>query len=162
MVDGTDAAFDIHLATGDDVDACEAILRQLPDWFGIEESIAAYVEDMQAMELLVARAGDEIAGFLALNEHNESTTEIHVMAVARRFHRRGIGRKLIEAAAVIAVERGKRLLEVKTLGPSHPDPNYAGTRRFYAALGFLPVEEIHGLWPGNPCLIMVKVLDDIA
>jgi hypothetical protein len=25
-------------------------------------------------------------------------------------------------------------------------------------MGFRPLEEIHGLWPGNPCLIMVKVL----
>ena len=50
------------------------------------------------------------------------------------------------------------LLSVKTLGPSRPDAGYAGTRRFYGALGFQPVEELLDLWPGNPCLIMVKPL----
>jgi hypothetical protein len=25
-------------------------------------------------------------------------------------------------------------------------------------MGFEPLEEITGMWPGNPCLLMVKVL----
>jgi len=25
-------------------------------------------------------------------------------------------------------------------------------------MGFQPLEEIAGLWPGNPCLIMIKTL----
>ena len=50
-------------------------------------------------------------------------------------------------------------LQVKTLGPSRPDEGYERTREFYAAMGFTPLEEIHGLWdPGNPCLIMIKHL----
>ena len=49
-------------------------------------------------------------------------------------------------------------MQVKTLGPSKPDRRYAGTRRFYEALGFRPLEET-ALWgPENPCLIMVKRL----
>jgi hypothetical protein len=35
------------------------------------------------------------------------------------------------------------------------------TRRFYASMSFLPLEEIDGLWPENPCLIMVKVLQPV-
>ena len=50
------------------------------------------------------------------------------------------------------------LLQVKTLGPTRPSEHYDRTRAFYAALGFQPLEEIHDLWPGNPCLIMVKPL----
>lgn len=50
------------------------------------------------------------------------------------------------------------LLSVKTLGPSHPDAGYALTRLFYDAAGFRPVEELLDLWPGNPCLLMVKPL----
>lgn len=46
----------------------------------------------------------------------------------------------------------------ETLGPSHPDPGYAKTRLFYEAMGFAPLEETHDLRPGNPCLIMIKVL----
>ena len=49
-------------------------------------------------------------------------------------------------------------LEVKTLGPSDPDGGYRRTRLFYQGMGFEPVEEIAGLWPAVPCLIMIKVL----
>jgi hypothetical protein len=49
-------------------------------------------------------------------------------------------------------------LQVKTLGPTRPDEGYDRTRRFYAQLGFRPLEEIRDLWPENPCLIMVKAL----
>lgn len=49
-----------------------------------------------------------------------------------------------------------RLLEIKTLGASHPDKGYARTRHFYEGVGFLALEET-GLWgEGTPCLIMVK------
>ena len=53
---------------------------------------------------------------------------------------------------------GTRLIQVKTIGPSNPDPRYDATRAFYQDMGFLPVEEVHGLWHANPALVMVKVL----
>lgn len=54
---------------------------------------------------------------------------------------------------------GVELLQVKTLGASHPDAGYKLTRQFYAAMGFQPLEEMIGVWgPQNPCLIMVKRL----
>jgi len=53
---------------------------------------------------------------------------------------------------------GCQVLQVKTLGPSHPDSRYALTRAFYQAVGFIPLEETHDLWPENPCLLMIKAL----
>jgi hypothetical protein len=48
---------------------------------------------------------------------------------------------------------------VKTLGPSHPSEAFARTRRFYEALGFIPIEETTAFWgESNPCLILVKSL----
>jgi len=45
------------------------------------------------------------------------------------------------------------------LPPMRPDTGYEKTRRFYASAGFLPLEEIRGLWPENPpCLLMVKTI----
>jgi ribosomal protein S18 acetylase RimI-like enzyme len=81
------------------------------------------------------------------------------MAVAPAMHRRGIGRALVETLEADLIADGVELLQVKTLGPSLPDASYDQTRRFYRRMGFRPLEEIGGLWPGNPCLIMVKVLD---
>jgi hypothetical protein len=50
------------------------------------------------------------------------------------------------------------LLQVKTLGPSRPGIHYEPTRRFYTRMGFLPLQELLGLWPANPCLLMAKLL----
>src|SRR5260370_41658399 len=80
------------------------------------------------------------------------------MAVDRPAHRRGIGRALVEALERDLRSDGVRVLQVKTLGPSEPDAGYRRTRQFYESMGFEPLEEIVGLWPGNPCLIMVKTL----
>ncbi|MCJ7695233.1 MAG: hypothetical protein MUO40_07370, partial [Anaerolineaceae bacterium] len=56
--------------------------------------------------------------------------------------------------------QGVLYLQVKTLGPSCEDENYAGTRAFYEAMGFVPLEELAQIWDeANPCLIMVKKLD---
>lgn len=143
----------------EDIPACEEILRALPDWFGIDASIEQYVRELPELHTLVARRGEEIVGFLGAKEHNAHTVEIIVMAVRSDLHRLGVGRALVENLQRAAESQVKRLIEVKTLGPSHSDPFYARTRSFYRAMGFLPLEELQELWPGNPCLIMVKVLD---
>ena len=62
-------------------------------------------------------------------------------------------------AASYARSESFSLLHVKTLAPSHPDPGYAATRAFYAAVGFRPLEELPQVWgPENPCLLMVRPL----
>ena len=65
---------------------------------------------------------------------------------------------MVQAREADARAEGVRLLEVKTLGASHPDPHYARTRHFYEAVGFLPLEETDLWGEGAPCLIMVKPL----
>jgi GNAT superfamily N-acetyltransferase len=81
------------------------------------------------------------------------------MGVKRAWHRRGIGRALIEAVAQLAHCQGARFLTVKTLSRSKPDPNYAATRLFYEAMGFVPIEEFPMLWNSeNPCLLMLRRL----
>ncbi|UNO40743.1 GNAT family N-acetyltransferase [Streptomyces sp. MST-110588] len=134
------------------------LLAELPTWFGIPEANAAYVEASGRLPGLVARVGAEPVGVLVLQQHFPESAEIHLMAVARSWHRRGVGRALVGAVESALERDGCRLLQVKTLGASHPDRGYAGTRAFYRSVGFLPLEERNDLWPGNPCLIMVKGL----
>jgi GNAT superfamily N-acetyltransferase len=79
------------------------------------------------------------------------------MGVKRSWHRRGVGRALIEAAAQLAESQGVRFLTVKTLSPSNDDPNYARTRLFYEAVGFVPIEEFPTLWGSeNPCIFLLR------
>lgn len=140
---------------------CEAILRGLPAWFGIESSLQAYVREVEDLELSWAAhdTDDKIVGFLSVKLHYPWTAELHVMGVEEDWHRKGVGRALVATAEAELAARGVELFFVKTLGPSREDEAYARTRRFYEALGFRPLEELHGLWgPGNPTLVLVKTL----
>jgi GNAT superfamily N-acetyltransferase len=145
------------------------LLGLLPDWFGIEAANAAYVESAGELPTYLARpvqgsegqaaTAAEPVGVLLARRHFPEAAEIHLMAVDPRLHRRGVGRALVTALEADLIADGCRLLQVKTLGPSHPDAGYALTRQFYAGLGFLPLEELADLWgPENPCLLMVKAL----
>jgi coenzyme F420-0:L-glutamate ligase/coenzyme F420-1:gamma-L-glutamate ligase len=132
----------------------EAVLRDLPEWFGIEEATSAYIE---AAATLPTFAVEPDAGFLCVKQHTPRAAELYVMGVRREQHRRGIGRALVGAAESWCRSHGIRYLHVKTLGPSRPDPEYDATRTFYEAMGFVALEELHGLWDeDNPALVLVK------
>ena len=133
---------------------CEQVLRDLPDWFGIEEATAAYIADVAALPTFAI--GDD--ALLSLKLHTPRAAEVFVMGVRRARHGRGLGTALLRAAEEYLLARNVEYLQVKTLGPSHPDEGYARTRAFYEARGFVPLEELHDLWETNPCLLLVKRL----
>ena len=138
---------------------CDGILRALPEWFGREQAIVGYVDEVKDEYTLAALENGTAVGFVSLRRHNDFTDEVHVMGVRKEYHRRGIGRKLIELVCRKSKGDGKIFLSVKTLSDSDPYPFYALTRKFYRSQGFYPLEEITEIWgEDNPCLIMVKVL----
>ena len=137
---------------------CTEILLNLPEWFGIPAAVQRYAEEVVELPLLGCLADGKVVGILSLKQHFPATAEIHLIAVRRHWHRRGLGRGLVLAAESRSRERGVKFLMVKTVGPSCPNGGYRGTRRFYEALGFHPLEELHGVWPDNPCLLMLKSL----
>ena len=83
---------------------------------------------------------------------------MHLLAVDPGHHRRGVGTALVQRFEEDMHDDGVRVVEVKTQGPSRQDENYALTLAFYLAIGYQPLEELHGYWPENPCLILVKPL----
>lgn len=113
------------------------------------------------MRELEVFAVDDV-GFLAVKQHNPRAAEVFVMGVLPGEQRRGIGSALLLAAEDALRERGVEYLQVKTLGPSHPSAHYAATRGFYEERGFVPLEELHELWPGNPALLLVKRIQAAA
>ncbi|MDO4357410.1 MAG: GNAT family N-acetyltransferase [Clostridia bacterium] len=135
------------------------VLHDLPDWFGIPESTRAYIEESGELPFFAAHRAGEPIGFLTVRRTSRCAAEIHVMGVKRASHRGGTGRALVDAAIAFCRENGYRLLQVKTLDERHPDLGYAQTRRFYEAVGFLPLECFPTLWDeDNPCLVMVMPL----
>jgi len=134
---------------------CEVVLRALPEWFGIEEAILHYVDEVAGLPTF--EVGED--ALLALKLHTPLAAEIYVMGVRPELHRQRLGTQLVTAAETYLRARNVELLQVKTLGPSRADEHYERTRRFYESCGFTPLEEIHGLWgEDNPCLLMVKSL----
>ena len=140
-------------------EVCSRVLAALPTWFGIPESVTSYVAKAETHPTVVASTDREDVGLLTLVTHTPYAAEVYVMGVLPEYHRRGIGRLMLERAEVWLSERDMEYLQVKTLSPRHPDAGYAKTRAFYLACGFRPLEEFPELWgPDQPALQMVKAL----
>ena len=138
---------------------CMPILRALPNWFGLEESLVHYADEIQKLPTFLAYEADEVVGFITLKQHNPYSVEVYVMGVLPEIHRKGIGRTLMEQSFVWMKEQKLEYVQVKTLAPSHPDEGYAKTRAFYTSVGFRPLEEFKQIWDEqNPCLIMIRSL----
>lgn len=137
---------------------CDAIIASLPDWFGMEEGIRDCAAAVRTQPGLVAAVEGVLAGFLTLARPYPRTPEISWLAVRARDRRQGIGRALIEAVSDQLRAQGDRLVLVKTLSDRiDPGPEYAETRAFYLAMGFLPVAELD-LYPDNPIQLLALPL----
>lgn len=133
------------------------ILHQLPKWFGIEESVKDYIKSVRGKVFYAAYDGNDAIGFICLKFNNQYTAEIYVMGILEQYHRKGIGRKLINIAEQYIKDNNYKFFMVKTLGESSDYEYYRRTREFYKSVGFYPLEEIKEIWnEENPCLIMVK------
>ncbi len=133
------------------------LLRGLPEWFGIEQSILTYIEAARTLPSVAAVRDGDVVGVCVVRRHTLVAAEIEVLAVERALHRQGVGRRLVEQVESDLRADGVRLLEVKTLGPSGQSKEYERTRAFYESIGFLALEERADIWgPDNPCLISVK------
>ena len=138
----------------------ERILAELPDWFGLEESNANYVAEAAHLPSWAAIDEDgDVVGICLVRRHTDVAAEIDLLAVPPELHRQGVGRQLVDAVVARMRADGVRLLQVKTFGPSGDSEEYERTRAFYAALGFLPLEERTDIRDeDNPCLISVLPL----
>ncbi len=135
------------------------VLESLPQWFGIPEQTQKYIENSGNLPVFAAAQGSEIVGFVALKQNSRYTAEVYVIGVLPGYHRQGVGKALVNRATTWAKALGYEFLMVKTLDESHPDVNYANTRKFYIGLGFRPLECLPELWgKQSPCLLMVKYI----
>jgi len=138
-----------------DAEACDAIVRGLPGWFGLAEGIQACAQAVRAHEGLVALDDDEVVGFITSEPRTISMREISWMAVMAERRGTGIGTELIDGLIASQPARVERLL-VKTLSDRDGDPGaeYAATRAFYIARGFSPLAELDIWGPDNPCQLL--------
>ena len=159
LVTGRRVTARLDLVVGrQDPDAVAALLNGLPEWFGIEEANAAYVESARTLPTVLALDDGVVVGALLWRRHFPAAAEVHLMAVNPSRHRQGIGTALLERAEHALSSEGVRYLQVKTLGPSLSDDKYERTRWFYEARGFVALEEMIDFWDDEPMLLLVKAL----
>ncbi len=134
------------------------ILEALPEWFGIHESREEYIRESASQAFFAAYDGEKTIGFLCLKETGKETVELCVMGVLKDYHRKGVGRKLFEAAREKAKRSGYSFMQVKTVQMGRY-ADYDATNRFYLSLGFKEFEVFPTLWDEwNPCQVYVMSL----
>jgi GNAT superfamily N-acetyltransferase len=98
MADDVDVSIAIERCAGAAAgEVAEQVLRALPEWFGLDEPLRAYVHDASTLQTLVARATRGAVGFLTFKPQTVAAAEIIVMGVLPNWHRCGIGRSLVAA-----------------------------------------------------------------
>jgi GNAT superfamily N-acetyltransferase len=146
-----------------DAEGCDAVIASLPYHFGDPTGVADCAKAVRSQSGVVAEIDGGVAGFVTLLYHFPESGEITWMGVHSTHRRRGLGARLVDAAAKAARARGATMLCVMTLGPSVPEEkledNYEGTRRFYRANGFVPLREL-GLreWNDSHALILARAI----
>ncbi|MDE0043030.1 MAG: GNAT family N-acetyltransferase [Candidatus Poribacteria bacterium] len=112
-----------------------AVAEDLPEWFDETARTKSIPIDIRHQEGFVAVSGQRVVGFLTLFTA-EGRLHIGWLAVARDFHRQGIGTRLLTAAEIRARELGIDEFATYTLGDSVDYEPYDLTRNFYRKHGF--------------------------
>ncbi len=140
----------------------EAILRSVPEWFGIEKALLMYVADSLEKPTFAVEDEGKLVAFLTLAQHFSTAWDVHCMAVAAPHRNSGIGSALLLTAERYVASQGAKFLQVKTVAAASPSKPYAETREFYLAKGFTPLEVFPTLWdPWNPALQLIKVVSAV-
>ena len=135
------------------------ILRLLPEWFGIEESLVHYVETVNKYPYWAAFDQDNCIGFFSGKIHYNRTGDIYVCGIDPKYHGKGIGTSLYKELEKYFMKKGCEYVMVKTISDKDPDEYYAKTRAFYKKVGFKELVTLTEMWDeNNPCLIMIKNL----
>ena len=142
-----------------DADACDAIVQGLPGWFGDPQGIAGCALAVRTQAGLVAAERDDVVGFLTHEPRPGSGWEITWMAVRADRRGNGIGTELVGALLDRLPDSSGSLL-VKTVSDrdGDPGPEYAQTRAFYLARGFIPMAELDIWGPENPCQLLARAI----
>jgi N-acetylglutamate synthase-like GNAT family acetyltransferase len=146
------------LDPNEDAEACDRIVRALPDWFELEEGIREAAIAVRTQDGLVVEEDEAVVGFLTWNLPRTASAEITWMAVLPDSRRKGHGRALIEDLVSRLRADGVRWLFVKTLSDREPSTHYAETRAFYEAIGFDAALDLDIWGPENPALLYVRDL----
>lgn len=150
---------DIEVRKTGDTESSYRLATALPDYFNAA-GLEHLQSDLTGGELFGAYHTAELIGFALYTALNPEAVELAWLAVERGYWSQGIGTRLVNESLAL-LPPGPRVCEVKTLAATVSYAPYARTRRFYANLGFVPLEVIDpypGWDSGNPCQLLVRCL----
>lgn len=143
----------------DDLDACLAIVRALPDYF-TDDVPDAVRRDFARHQAWTALDGEPV-GFTVVDRRSRATAEILWAAVHPAHRGAGVGTLLVDRVLDALDADGVVLVEVKTLDRSACYAPYEATQAFWEGRGFVQVDTIDpmpGWQPGSPCALYVAAL----
>lgn len=137
----------------------EDVLRDLPEWFGIEDAIKEYVHGVKDKPFFAAFDKDNPVGFYCVRKENDYVLDLYVLGIKRSHHRLGIGKNLQSHVEAYALTKGYQYLMVLTLAKKSYDEAYLKTRKFYLDIGFIDFYQNDDIFSkDDPCQIMLKKL----
>jgi GNAT superfamily N-acetyltransferase len=151
------AVFAVRRSTPEDLAACVAIVRGLPDYF-TDDVPDKVTHDLGRHEGWILAEGNDIAGFAIVERRSPPTAEILWAAVRAELRGSGHGGVLVDHILDGLSAAGVQLVEVKTQDRSANYPPYEATRAFWEKHGFVHLDTIDPFpdWgPGNPAALYV-------
>jgi hypothetical protein len=137
---------------------CREILTALPSWFGIPESLEAYVRDSATLPMLGAMTEGGAIGFISLKDQ---TVRHRSLRARRETGMAAQGRR----ATIVRVRRrwaaasGRSLLYRQDRGSPRRRSRLWRDAGLLRGVGFKAIEVFPTLWhERNPCLFMLKPL----
>jgi GNAT superfamily N-acetyltransferase len=154
-----DATIRVRRWLPNDLDACLAIVRALPDYF-TDDVPDAIRRDLVPHQGWVADDGGPV-GFTVVDRRSSAAAEILWAAVHPVRRGTGLGTLLIDHVLDALAAEGVLLVEAKTLDRGAGYAPYEATRAFWERRGFVQVDTIDpmpGWQPGSPCALYVAAL----
>ena len=143
----------------DKQEIAKKVLRDLPEWFGIEESTKEYIENVVKYTFIAAYIDNEVVGFYSLRHENKDTLDMYVLGVLKKYHNKGVGTKLQEYVNDYAKVKKYKYMMVITLAEKANNYEYALTRRFYLKMGFKDFYQNDKIFDScNPAQILIKTV----
>lgn len=137
---------------------CREITLTLPDWFGMPEANERYAKGMHDRISFAASENASYIGLLTLEIPFPNNANIYWLGVKEKYHSKGIGSRLINAAENYCREKGHTSLTVETLSQKAADKNYLKTYHFYEKLNFQPLFEMYTYGPDHLMVYMQKII----
>ena len=64
--------------TAEQLNACAAIVRGLPEWFGDADAVSAHLDELPKLDVYLALRNAEVIGFASIRRNITHVAEIHI------------------------------------------------------------------------------------